>query len=356
MRKHSRTLALVMATTMVFALCLTGCGNSGAATPAETDSATPADDTVYELSLSMHDPVTTPQAVYMQAWCDDVAAATDNHVLITIYGSSTLAAAADVGDMVESGGADIGWIYTGYYSGQYPLSDVITLPMQGFGDPVISTNVLWDLYDSSDAMQAEWSTYQLLMLYGNPGMILCSGDKPITSQADLSGRTMRCPAGAITDVLTAWGANPITMAPGDVYQAMEKNNISGYIFEPSGITNFSLQEVTKYYTDYPMYDGPFALVMNTDKFASLPAEYQEAIMGLSGKAASLNAAEAFETAVAAARDTITAAGGEFVQLDASGIIDMQTAADAYAETWAKGIDGGADFLAQAKDLAVQYGK
>jgi len=53
--------------------------------------------------------------------------------------------------------------------------------------------------------------------------------------------------------------------------------IDGYIFEPAGICNFSLQEITKYYTDYPLYDGPFALIMNKAQWDSLPKEYQDAI-------------------------------------------------------------------------------
>ena len=348
-------LSVVLALAMVLSLCLclSACGETKAETKAE-------DDKVYEFTLSMHDPKTTANAIYLQSWIDKVAEATDGHVKITLYDNATLSAATDIGDNVKAGAVDIGWLYTSYYAGQFPLSDVINLPMQGFGDPVVSTNVLWALADKYEDVENEWGDFKLLMLYGNPGMILCTADKPITTKADLNGRVIRCPAGGITDVLTAWGASPITMAPPDLYEAIEKNNINGYIFEPAGICNFSLEEITHYYTDYPLYDGPFALIMNKDQWNSLPEKYQKAIDELSGKEASLGAAEAFANDVVEKREKITAAGGEFVELEASAITEMQADADAVAQAWvekmsANGFDAAA-YLADAKAFAEQFGK
>jgi TRAP-type C4-dicarboxylate transport system substrate-binding protein len=342
------TLALVMALSLCIGL--TGCG----------ESKSEGDDTVYELTLSMHDPKTTANAIYMQEWIDKVAEATDGHVKITLYDNATLSAATDIGDNVKGGSVDIGWLYTSYYAGQFPLSDVINLPMQGFGDPVVSTEVLWALQEKYPQVEEEWSDFKLLMLYGNPGMIFASGDKPISSVSDLKGLTVRCPSGAITDVLTSWGASPVTMAPPDLYEAIEKKNIDAYIFEPAGICNFSLQEITKYYTDYPLYDGPFALIMNKDKWNALPEEYQKAIEELSGKEASLGAAQAFADDVAAKREVITEAGGEFVQLDDAAVAEFAEAADSYADSWvAKQTTGDFDaaaYLADAKAFAEEFSK
>ena len=321
-------------------------------------AASAADDKVYELTLSMHDPKTTANAIYIQSWIDAIDEATGGHVKITLFDNATLSAATDIGDNVKAGAVDIGWLYTSYYAGQFPLSDVINLPMQGFGDPVISTNVLWDLMDKYEEVANEWGDFKLLMLYGNPGMIFASADKPITCKADLAGLSIRCPSGGITDVLTAWGASPISMPPPDLYEAIEKKNIDGYIFEPAGICNFSLQEITKYYTDYPMYDGPFALIMNLEQWNNLPEEYQEIIEGLSGKEASLGAAQAFADDVVAKREVITEAGGEFIEMTDEAIAELQVDADAYAETWiekmsADGFDAAA-YLADAKEIAASY--
>ena len=351
-----KTISMLLAAALILALCLglTACGDSKTGgSDGKADS-----DKVYEFTLSMHDAKTTANAVYIQSWIDKVAEATDGHVKITLYDGAVLSAATDIGDNVKSGAVDIGWLYTSYYAGQFPLSDVINLPMQGFGDPIVSTNVLWDLYEKYEQVGKEWDSYKLLMLYGNPGMIFACADKPITKVADLKGMTIRCPSGAITDVLTGWGASPITMPPPDLYEAIEKKNIDGYIFEPAGICNFSLQDITKYYTDMPLYDGPFALIMNKEQWNSLPEEYQKAIDELSGKEASLGAAQAFADDVAAKREVITAAGGEFVNVSDADAAEFSIEADKYADTWVSSMskDGfdAAAYLADAKAFAEQY--
>ncbi len=347
-----KILSAALVLVMVLALCagLAGCGDSG--------SSTGDKDKVYELTLSMHDPKTTANAIYLQSWIDKVYEATDGHVKITLYDNATLSAATDIGDNVKAGSVDIGWLYTSYYPNQFPLSDVINLPMQGFGDPVVSTEVLWALHDKYSQVEDEWSDFKLLMLYGNPGMIFASADKAITQKSDLKGMALRCPSGAITDVLAAWGASPITMAPPDIYEAMEKKNVDGYIFEPAGICNFSLEEITKYYTDYPLYDGPFALIMNKDQWNALPEEYQKAIDGVSGKEASLGAAKAFADDVAAKRQQIVDAGGQFVELSDEAVSELKVDADNYADTWVNNMskDGfdAAAYLDDAKAFAEQF--
>ena len=362
-----KALKLFMAIILTLTLCagFAACGNNsgeGGSAPASNAGSNannvPEEFGYFEFTLSLHDPVTSPNAIYFQNWADSISAATDGHVKITLHGSSTLSAATDVADNVKAGACDIGWLYTAYFAGQFPLTDVINLPMQGFGDPLVSTKVLWDLYNEYAEVKAEWGDFKTLMIYANPGMIFASANEPIRTVADVRGLNLRCPAGAITDVLTAWGANPIAMPPPDVYQALERNNISGYIFEPSGITNFSLEEVTKYYTDYPMYNGPFGLIMNKGSWDSLPKEYQDIVENLSGYNASIGAAQCFADAVDIARGTIVAAGGEFITLTPEAIAEFQIEADNFANGWADGIGGGIDaaaYLARAKALAAQHG-
>lgn len=365
---------IVLVFAMVFALSACGTKGTGTASPSVSGgnsdaSASPAvtspseakgdEKPNFELSLSMHDPLTSSNGKFYQQWADAINKATDGHVKITLYGSGTLASAADVGAMVESGGVDIGWVYTSFYKGQFPLSDVLTLPLSGFGDPVVGTNVLWDLYEKYPQLASEWDSFKLLNLYANPGMIFCSSDKPIDSADDLNGLVLRTPAGPITDYVTKLGASPIVMAPPDIYEAMEKNNISAYIFEPAGVTNFKLQDVTKYFTDMPLYDGAFGLVMNLDKWNSLPKEYQEAIMSVSGKAGSLKAAEDFKSSAEAAKTVIKDAGCTWVTVSDADFAAFQATADEISTGWAQKnttdkFDGKA-FLDEAIALAEKYG-
>ena len=234
-------------------------------------------------------------------------------------------------------------------------------------DEIAATEMLWDLYETVPELAAQWDNeYKLLQLYANPPMQFAS-KQPITSLADIQGMNIRCPSGAITNVLTAWGANPIMLSVADIYEAMEKNNIDAYIYEPHGIVNFSLQEVTNYYLDMFLYTGPFAIAMNWDSWNGLPAEYQEAIDSVSGREASLDSAQAFSDAIDAAREEIVASNGsngqpgEFITLTDEEMAEWQVAADEYAAQWCEeitasnaGVDG-AEFLQLAKETYAQYG-
>jgi TRAP-type C4-dicarboxylate transport system substrate-binding protein len=206
-------------------------------------------------------------------------------------------------------------MYTSYYPGQFPLTDVTTVPFAGFGDPVVTTNTLWDLYEKYPELQKEWSNYgKLLDLYGNPGMLFASAKKEIQKPGDVKGLTVRTPAGLVTDYVQALGGSPIVMGPPDLYEAIQKNNIQAYIFEPAGITNFKLEEVTSYFTDLPIYDGAFGLVINQAKFDGLPQEYQDAILETTQKAGSLKAAENFKAAAETAKKTIADAGVTWIEV------------------------------------------
>ena len=365
-----KALALILALAMTFALTLTGCSNNNqpsggeSGTPAETGGGAPAGEDI-TLRFSTHDPETSKIMIAAQAYFDEINAATDGHVTVDMLASAVVASAATVGDMVSSGGVDMGWVYTSYYPTQFTLSDVITLPLQGFGDNVAATEMLWDLYETVPEMAAQWDNeYKVLQLYANPPMIF-ETKEPISSVEDIHGMTIRCPSGAITDILADWGASGISMGPNDIYEAMEKNNIGGYIFEVVGTSSFSLQEVTNYYLDMPLYTGPFAIAMNWNSWNNLPAEYQEAIDSVSGREASVVSAQAFEDAMIEATELIKASNGsngqpgEFITPTDEEIAGWKVAADAYAQEWcdniteSTGVDGH-EYLAMAQEIIAQY--
>ena len=369
MKSKKKILALLLALVMAFALaaCSSGTGDAGNSDAGTSDTGSSdagnsdagnASGETIELTFSMHDPLTSNNGMFYENWAKQISEATNGGVNITIFGSGTLASGTDVVDMVSAGAVDIGWVYTSFFPNQYPLTDVITLVLEGFESPVATTKALWDLWEETPEMQAEWEEFQVLNLYGNPPAIICTKDSPVTTVADMAGRSLRCPSGMITSALTAWGASPINMTPGDIYQALEKNNISGCIFEPAGITNFTLQEQLNYYTDMPLYEGPFVVVMNQAKWDSLPAEYQEVIMSFCGREGSLAAAEDFATAAEAAEQVMIDAGGEYVPVSDEAYAEFQAATTELSTQWAESIttdtfDGQA-FLDRARELVAQY--
>lgn len=98
------------------------------------------------------------------------------------------------------------------------------------------------------------------------------------------------------------------MAPGDIYQAVEKGTVEGYIFDWSGIVSFGLQEVTANLTTMPVYLGPYFLMMNKDSFNSLPEDLQQILLDNSGIEASTELAWVYEGDEREGREICEAAG------------------------------------------------
>ena len=367
-----KKLIIVLAAVLMLAL-LAGCSQPSSPSPAPAPAPAPSTPSTpapggpeppkdlgkFSFTLSSHDPATSKIMLYTQSWADAIFEATGGGVKIEIFGSGTIAASGDVVDVVKGGGADLGWIMTGFFPGQYQLTEVVGLPMQGFGDNRATTETLWDLYDEYPAVSAEWSKdFKLLMFYANPGNTFGS-KKPIAKVADLAGLNMRCPGGPITSVMKAWGGNPIGMPPGDIYQALERNNIDGWVWENAGAVSFNVPEVTKFYTDMKMYHMCFGVVMNQASWNSLPPEYQAIIDDLSLRGASIDAAQAFYDAVLDADKLIAEKYGEFVKVTPEAQAEFAIEGDKFAAGWADGVTADIDakaYLAKAKELVTKYNK
>lgn len=364
--KKTKALALILAALMLLTV-LAGCGG-GSAAPAnssapaqsgESGQAAPADDgKVYELSLSTHDPVTSNKTIYLQQWADEVKEASGGRLNITVYSGGALAAGTAALDALRTGVCDIAWIYTSYFSGQFPLCEVICNPI-GISSVPQATNVLYDLYDKYEPLRQEVDEFEILMFHSNPtNKISTIAGKEVDSIDDLKGMTFRASAGTASDLLIAWGATPIQMAPGDIYQAVQKGTVGGYIFDWSGIVSFGLQEVTANYTTMPVYLGPYFLAMNKDSFSALPEDLQQILREHSGRDASLGMAWVYEGDEREGRRTIEAAGGNFIDVTDTEQARFEEASQALIDTWVTnntrdGFDAKA-YITDAETLADQY--
>lgn len=358
MKAMKKILSVLLASVMLLAL-LTACGgdktgeNSG--DPGNTSNGD--DGKVYELSLSTHDPATSNKTIFFQEWADQIKEASGGRLNITIYSAGALAAGTAALDALRTNVCDIAWIYPPYFSGQFPLSEVISQPI-GVSSVPQGVQVLYGLYEKYPELQEELSEFVPLMMHTNPTNKICSIDgHPITSVADLKGLTFRASAGTPSDLLQAWGANPIQMAPGDIYQAVEKGTVEGYIFDWSGIVSFGLQEVTANLTTMPVYLGPYFLMMNKDSFNSLPEDLQQILLDNSGIEASTELAWVYEGDEREGREICEEAGCTMIDVTPEAQAEFESYGGALLETWIDTYGDRVDaeaYVNDAKALAEEH--
>lgn len=350
--KTNRVLSIVIALLVV--LSLTACGSDSK----KSESAGETSTERITLNLTMHDPVESRVGQEISRWADEVKEKTNGGLTIQVHGSGSLAGSTDAYDAVKNGQADIAWIFTMFNPEQFPLTEVITIPMLGITHPAQTAEVLWDLYEQTPELQDELSSVKVLEMYGNPLNFIATSKKPVKTLDDLKGMSIRCLAGGMTEVMKAWGANPILVGAGDAYDAVQKGNIEGTIWEWQGIEAFKLYEVLNYYTDMPVYEGVFILAMNNEKWDSLPEEYKKVIDETTQREASVAFGEYFQNAALDSKKAVLSAGGEEIIPAPEEVAKFKAIADQYASTWVEkvskdGFDGQA-YLEKTLELAEKH--
>ncbi|MCD7927526.1 MAG: TRAP transporter substrate-binding protein [Oscillospiraceae bacterium] len=352
MKIRKKAIALILAAAM--ALTLAACSGGGNSSGGSSGS----DDTVYRLSLTFHDSTQAIKTQFVQAWADEVYEATDGRVEITVYAGGTLASSTDALDAVKQRTADIAVCFTSFFPGQFPLTEVVSLPMTGLTNAVQATNVLWDLWESNTALQDELSDYKVLMLYTNPNNIICT-NTPVYTADDMAGLKLRVTSGTPSDMSQAWGATPMTISSSEIYQSMEKDVIQGYLIDYTGVNAWSLYEVTDYYTEMPFYVAPWVILMNMDSWNELPEDLQEIINGLSDRQRSLDFAEVNEQEADETREmAVSEYGATIIEPTDEQLATFQPAADEYIQDWIDtyGSDtfDAEEYVNTVLELAEQY--
>lgn len=264
-RRYSRLLFMGLALVLLFSL-LAGCGN-GSSKDSKSGNGEP-----HKISFSIGDPSTASKTIFYQGLADKTREATNGGLDITVYSGGTLFAHLEVCEGVLSGAADMGWFYTPWNPDQYPLTEVIGLPMT-FGNQLAATYAIRKLYEETPELQEELSAFEILNLYSGPTNYIYSS-QPINTAGDLKGLQIRSFAGAATNLLTEWGASPLLIGATEIYDSMDKGVIQGCIYEWSGIKSNTLYDVLKYVTYVPLVGNPFTCIMNKESYKNIPEEYK----------------------------------------------------------------------------------
>jgi TRAP-type transport system periplasmic protein len=94
-------------------------------------------------------------------------------------------------------------------------------------------------------------------------------DKP-----DLTGLKIRITP-VYRDFFQAIGATVMNTAPGEVYTALERGVIDGFGWPIHALFDLNWQEKTRFRVDPGFYNAELSIVMNLDKYKSIPAKARE---------------------------------------------------------------------------------
>jgi TRAP-type transport system periplasmic protein len=222
------------------------------------------------LNYANFPPATTFPCVQMERYAKEVEKRTNGKVKIMTFPGSTLLAAKNMFDGVQSGMADIGNFAMSYQPGRFPISEAISLPV-GFGSSKVATMCLFDLVEKYNPK--EFESVKILGLFTSPPSSFMT-KTPVRTIKDLKGMEVRV-SGTLGDAVKALGAIPIAMPQSDTPEAIQKGVVKGIVSSIEVLQDFNFANYCPYTTIFNLALTDFAVVMNKKKWNSLPPDVKK---------------------------------------------------------------------------------
>ena len=206
----------------------------------------------------------------MERWKKEVEKRTNGKVVVNTYPGGTLLGAKNMMDGVIAGQADIGNLCMAYQPGRFIVTNATSLPL-GITNAHQGSLVLWDVWQKYQP-EAFAKVKVLAMFTTAPTNIMSK--VPVRTLEDLKGLDLRASGGA-AQILAAWGANSVGMPMPATVEALQKGVVKGLFSSLEVMKDFKFAEICKYVTMTDAVIYPFSVVMNMDKWNSLPKDVQK---------------------------------------------------------------------------------
>jgi len=227
------------------------------------------------LTYSSFFPPTHIQSKLSQQWCDEVEKRTNGKVTVQFFPSQTLTKARQNYDGVVSGLSDIGLCLFAYTRGRFPVLEAVDLPL-GYTSGVQATKVVNEVFNELNPKELSDTEVMFLHAHG-PGLLHTKGTA-VRSMDDIKGLKFRG-HGTSALVVKALGGTPVSMPMPELYQSLLKGIVQGALYPIEVNKGWKMGEVVDYLTNSHSiaYTSSFYVVMNKQKWASIPADLQKII-------------------------------------------------------------------------------
>ena len=229
-------------------------------------------DAAIRLTYANFPPAATFPCVQMEHWAKEVEKRTGGKVKVQTFPGGTLLAAKNILDGVISGLADIGNFAMSYQPGRFPVSEAVDLPL-GFTSAKVASLTLYDLIEKYQPK--EFEKVKILTLFTCPPTNFMT-KAPVRSLADLKGMELRV-AGTSAEVVKRLGGVPVAMPQSETPEAIQKGVVKGMVSSMEILQDFKFAAYTPYATIANLPVVTFAVVMNREKWNSLPADVKKVL-------------------------------------------------------------------------------
>lgn len=285
--KRTRVMKLsvfCLALALVAAFLLASCAEPAPApapapapTPAPAPAPTPAPPVEKPVELKYATaipPVSFMNTDIIIPWIEEVESLSGGKVKITPYWAESLVKAPDMYSALLAKTADIIEMDPSWTPGVFLLSEGISLPLV-FDSAEAASATYYELIEKH--LQAgEFKDIKVLSCRAIGAANFSTKTKQIKVLEDLSGQKIATTAGGGVKTLQQLGAAPTLLPIVDVFTALERGMVDGYVDCWDAAECFKFYEVTKYRTNVGGLLHPrIVLLMNKDSYNSLPSDIKQ---------------------------------------------------------------------------------
>lgn len=266
-----------------------------------------------KLTYSCFFPPTHVQSQLAESWCREVEKRTGGKVKVDYFPGQTLTKAKQCYDGTVEGLSDLGFSVLAYTRGRFPVMSAVDLPL-GYTSGKVATEIINRVYKKFSP--AEFDDVQVMYLHAHgPGLVHTRG-KAVRKMEDMKGLKFRG-HGTSALVVKALGGTPVPKPMPECYEMLQKGVVDGAVYPLEANKGWKLGEVTDYVSAAfgAAYTTSFFVVMNKDKWASLPADVQQTI-GQINQEWAVKHGEAWDSSDMVGIKFFLNQGGEIIGFDA----------------------------------------
>jgi len=233
-------------------------------------------------------PVDHPNSVTVGMFIERVEYYTKGAIKIDLLGGPEVIPAFDAPEAQRVGTIDmLGYQPTSYYKSIMPCAQAEGLGLYpGWVERKTGAFDVWD-----EAFQ-KYANAKYIGNHHNMIPFNIFSNPKIEKLEDFKGLVLRCQPFYIP-LFEALGASAVMTPAPDVYTAMERGTVDGFMWPKYGPTGFAWQEVTKYRLDPGVFQMGGKTSINLDKWNSIPKDLQDIIMHVSADMEYIGTSDAF---------------------------------------------------------------
>jgi TRAP-type C4-dicarboxylate transport system substrate-binding protein len=332
-KKRYGVISVVILIVLV-ALLLPACAEPES-TPTATPTSTPtAEPKTLKLSYAM--PKGAGTAAGLDWWGPEFEKRTNGRYKVEIYPANSLVVPDATLDATKSGACEIVLTSTGQWPRVFPLSLVCSLPTLGANpenaeDQMAAYDAVWELYNTSPEIRAEYKDYKLVWPYLGAPFYLASKKIEIRSAEDFNGINVGG-SGPMMEIVKAYGGATVHEISPEAYNNLDKGVIDAAFLSFTQIKDYKIYDICENFLIQDFGCLMVLVVMNLETWNAMSPEDQAIFDETWREGAEISAEEGMKGSVQGRQETIDA-GRTLIEPTAEEAAAWQQAAQYSIDLW-----------------------